>query len=77
MEAWYIAHWLSDDLLYKIDHSTMASSLEARVPFLDHGLVELLYNVPSEVKLSGGDYKPLLNEATAGDTEVGRAGDHQ
>jgi asparagine synthase (glutamine-hydrolysing) len=64
LSAFYIRHWLVDDLLYKIDHTTMAASLEARVPFLDHELVEFVYNAPSEYKLDGS-YKPLLNSAVS------------
>jgi asparagine synthase (glutamine-hydrolysing) len=64
LSTFYIRHWLADDLLYKVDHTTMAASLEARVPFLDHELVEFVYNLPSEYKLDDG-YKPLLNRAVA------------
>ena len=64
MSAFYIRHWLADDLLYKVDHTTMAASLEARVPFLDHELAEFVYSVPSEYKLDGS-YKPLLNSAVS------------
>jgi asparagine synthase (glutamine-hydrolysing) len=39
----------------------MAASLEARVPFLDHELVEYGYNIPSEYKLAG--YKQALTDA--------------
>lgn len=56
-----LAYWLPDDLLYKVDQASMASSLEARVPFLDHRLVEFVYNVPREHKQGG--YKPLLKRA--------------
>lgn len=59
-----VTYWLPDDLLYKVDHATMANSLEARVPYLGHDLVEFLYSVPSKHKLSGG-YKPLLSAAVA------------
>jgi len=65
LSAYYICYWLPDDLLYKVDSATMASSLEARVPFLDHQLVELAYSISQETKLSGGDYKPILNEAVS------------
>ena len=64
VSAFYIRHWLADDLLYKVDHTTMAASLEARVPFLDHELAEFVYSVPSEYKLDGS-YKPLLNSAVS------------
>jgi asparagine synthase (glutamine-hydrolysing) len=43
----------------------MASSLEARVPFLDHQFVQFAYNVPSEYKISGNEYKPILKRAVS------------
>ncbi|QLD86843.1 asparagine synthase (glutamine-hydrolyzing) [Natronomonas halophila] len=58
-----VDYWLPDDLLYKVDHATMAASLEARVPFLDHEFVEYAYNLPSEQKNEGQAYKPLLKRA--------------
>lgn len=65
LSAYDLRYWLSDDLLYKVDHASMAASLEARVPFLDHAFVQFMYNVPSKYKLRGGDYKPLLGAAVA------------
>ncbi|NKQ39110.1 MAG: asparagine synthase (glutamine-hydrolyzing) [Methanosarcinales archaeon] len=47
-----IDYWLPDDLLMKVDKMTMANSLEARVPFLDHNLLQLAYNAPSTIKLN-------------------------
>ena len=35
-----LAGWMKDDLLIKVDKATMAASIEARVPFLDHTYVE-------------------------------------
>lgn len=61
ISAFDVKHWLTDDLLYKVDQSSMAASLEARVPFLDHRLVEFAYNIPTEYKQGG--YKPILNRA--------------
>ncbi|WP_436903354.1 asparagine synthase (glutamine-hydrolyzing) [Halovenus halobia] len=61
MLAFDIKYWLPDDLLYKVDSTSMAASLEARVPFLDHSLVEFGYNLPSEQKQNG--YKPILKRA--------------
>jgi len=61
MNAFAIKHWLTDDLLYKVDQSSMAASIEARVPFLDHKLVEFAYNIPTEYKQNG--YKPVINQA--------------
>lgn len=65
LSRYYIRYWLPDDMLYKVDATTMAASLEARVPFLDHRLVEFAYSIPQSTKLSGGDYKPILNEAVS------------
>jgi asparagine synthase (glutamine-hydrolysing) len=61
MTAFDIKYYLSDDLLYKTDQSSMAASLEARVPFLDHKIVELAYSMPIELRQNG--YKPVVNHA--------------
>jgi len=45
---------LVDDPVKRVDNMTMASGLEARVPFLDHELVELAARIPSEHKLRDG-----------------------
>jgi asparagine synthase (glutamine-hydrolysing) len=63
MEAFDVRYRLPDHLLYKVDHTTMAASLEARVPYLDHTLVELLARIPWETKLGSGPYKPVLRRA--------------
>ena len=55
--------WLPDDLLLKADKMTMANSLELRVPFLDHKLVEFAAILPTELKLKGSTGKYLLREA--------------
>jgi asparagine synthase (glutamine-hydrolysing) len=55
--------WLPDDLLNKVDRTSMAASLEARVPYLDHRLVEFAYSLPSSVKLRGGIGKYILKRA--------------
>jgi asparagine synthase (glutamine-hydrolysing) len=56
--------WLPDDLLVKADKTTMAASVELRVPFLDHTLVEWAWRLPSGLKLRGGTGKYLLRQAT-------------
>jgi asparagine synthase (glutamine-hydrolysing) len=61
--SFYLHYWLPDDILYKVDHATMSASLEARVPFLDHELVEFVYGVPTDYLTEDGSYKPLLKRA--------------
>lgn len=57
---------LPDDLLMLTDKMTMATSLECRVPLLDHELVELAAGIPESVKLKGGRLKHILKEAVSG-----------
>src|SRR5205807_2414865 len=45
--------WLPDDLLVKADKMTMATSVELRVPFLDHRLIEWCARLPTRLKLRG------------------------
>jgi asparagine synthase (glutamine-hydrolysing) len=52
--------WLVDDLLIKGDRMSMASGVEARVPFLDHKLVEYAAGLPPGYKASGTRTKILL-----------------
>jgi asparagine synthase (glutamine-hydrolysing) len=53
---------LVDDPVKRVDNNTMAASLEARVPFLDHEVVEFAANVPAALKIKG-DGKYVLKEA--------------
>jgi asparagine synthase (glutamine-hydrolysing) len=57
---------LPDTFLEKVDRSTMAASLEVRVPFLDHDLVDFAVGVPGPVKTPGGRKKWLLKSALEG-----------
>ena len=52
--------WLPDDLLMKMDKMSMAASIEARVPLLDHPLVEWAARLPDRYKVRGGTGKVLL-----------------
>lgn len=49
-------------LLHFQDRASMASSIEARVPFLDHRLVEFMYSLPPTYKIKNGETKYLLKE---------------
>jgi asparagine synthase (glutamine-hydrolysing) len=55
--------YLADDILTKVDKMSMAVSLEARVPLLDHKLLEFAARVPTSLKLRGGVSKYLLRRA--------------
>lgn len=58
--------YLPDDLLVKVDIASMAHSLEARSPFLDHELVEFAATLPGELKLQGLGGKVVLKQALRG-----------
>ncbi len=58
--------YLPGDLLAKADRMSMAHSLEARVPFLDHAVVELGRMIPSRLRLRGLTTKYLLRRAMRG-----------
>jgi asparagine synthase (glutamine-hydrolysing) len=58
--------YLPDDLLTKMDIATMASSLEARSPLLDHELMELAASLPAELKVRGREKKVVLRDALRG-----------
>ena len=57
---------LAENLLLLTDKMSMAVSLECRVPFLDHRLVELAARIPARHKLPGGRLKGLLKESLGG-----------
>ncbi len=57
---------LPELLLMRVDKMSMAVSLEARVPFLDHMLVELAMSIPAAVKTTDGVLKYILKKAVRG-----------
>lgn len=56
---------LPNDMLQKVDLMSMANSLEVRVPFLDHEVVQLAFNLPERFKVDGMKRKIILKEAFA------------
>ena len=58
-----VRQYLAGDLLPKVDISTMAHSLEARSPFMDHRLVEFALRLPDRARVAGGSCKALLKHA--------------
>jgi asparagine synthase (glutamine-hydrolysing) len=53
--------WLPDRLLMKVDKMAMASSVEARVPFLDHKLVEFCNNLPPNLRMGKFIFKKAMS----------------
>lgn len=54
---------LQNDMLVKVDLMSMANSLEVRVPFLDHELVDFVFSLPSNYKINNKSRKIILKEA--------------
>jgi asparagine synthase (glutamine-hydrolysing) len=58
--------YLPADILTKVDRMTMAVSLEARVPLLDHELIEFVQTIPANLKLKGLETKYIFKKAMEG-----------
>jgi asparagine synthase (glutamine-hydrolysing) len=58
--------WLPGDILTKVDRTSMAASLEAREPLLDHRLVEFAASLPVSMRIRRGEGKWLLKKAMEG-----------
>ncbi|MFD1780979.1 asparagine synthase (glutamine-hydrolyzing) [Fredinandcohnia salidurans] len=58
--------WFMSTLLERKDRMSMAASLEVRVPFADHRLIEYVWNIPWEMKMLEGREKGILRKALEG-----------
>lgn len=54
---------LPNDMLHKVDSMSMANSLEVRVPFLDHRIVNFAFGLPAHYKINGKMKKRILQDA--------------
>lgn len=69
-----IHSYLPEDILTKVDRTSMAVSLEARVPLLDHVLLEYVATMPAGLKFRDGIGKVILKRAMAADLPPGILG---
>ena len=61
--TWLSVNYFMASLLERKDRMSMASSVEVRVPFADHRILEYVFNVPWEIKFENGVEKALLRNA--------------
>ncbi|MFM8314681.1 MAG: asparagine synthase (glutamine-hydrolyzing), partial [Deltaproteobacteria bacterium] len=55
-------NYLPDDILVKVDRSSMAASMESRIPFLDERVMEFAWRLPMKMKLRSGEGKWILKK---------------
>ena len=55
-------HYLPNDILTKVDRAAMAVSLETRIPFLDHRVLEFAWSLPFHYKVKGTEGKSILRK---------------
>ncbi|MCP4270024.1 MAG: asparagine synthase (glutamine-hydrolyzing) [Candidatus Brocadiaceae bacterium] len=58
-------YYLPDDILTKVDRASMAVSLEARLPILDHKVCEFAFNLPNSFKIKNNSKKYLLKKVAS------------
>lgn len=58
-------HYLSDQMMFKVDRTSMANSLEVRSPFVDHNLIEYIFSHSNEYLTTGIQKEPLRNYLSA------------
>jgi asparagine synthase (glutamine-hydrolysing) len=63
MQQLDIRHYLPEDILTKVDRTSMLTALETRVPLLDHVFMEEVARIPSALKLRKGEGKYIFKEA--------------
>jgi asparagine synthase (glutamine-hydrolysing) len=71
VREWDLRYWLADSQLFKLDKISMASSIEAREPFVDIDLVSQVYSIPAKKHFSWNTDKPKLRAAALGRTRIG------
>ena len=65
-QHWDLKSYLPLDILTKVDRMSMANSIEARVPLLDHKLVEFAATIPPELRMRDGEPKCIFKRAMRG-----------